>query len=131
MSVKKVPILEDFSWQLPVIDKDLSASPTTPTKGHRYIIAATGSGLWTGHTGDIALCTVGGGSPSWEFVTKSEGMIVWVEDENIFYFYDGSNWITSIGLFDIDINGDLEPVISVQSDNNYELDGNGDIQPKV
>jgi hypothetical protein len=131
VSTKKVPILEDFSWQLPVKDKDLYTPPGSPVKGDRYIIAATGSGLWSGHTGDIALCTVGGGSPSWEFVIKSEGMKVWVEDEDIYYFYDGSNWITSIGLFDIDINGDLEPVTSIQSDNNYELDGNDDIMPKA
>lgn len=92
MSIKKVPILESFTWQLPTKDKDLSSPPGSPAKGDRYIIAATGSGDWTSHTGDIALCTVGGGTPSWEFVTKVEGMICWVEDENLFYRYNGSNW---------------------------------------
>jgi hypothetical protein len=131
MSIKRVPTTDEFTFQLPVKDKDLSSPPGSPAKGDRYIIAATGSGAWSGQTGNIALCTVGGGSPSWEFIIKVEGMKTWVEDENIYYFYDGTNWITSIGLFDIDINGDLEPVTSVQSDNNYELDGNDDIMPKA
>lgn len=92
MSIKKVAVQEEFSYQLPVKDKDLSSPPGTPAKGDRYIIAATGSGLWINHTGDIALCTVGGGSPSWEFVIKTEGMICWVNDENFYYKYDGSSW---------------------------------------
>jgi len=97
MSFKKVAVLEEFSWQIPVKDKDLSTPPGSPAKGDRYIVAATGSGLWSGHTGDIALCIVGGGSPAWEFVTKTEGMICWVEDENYYYIYDGSVWATLLG----------------------------------
>jgi len=88
MATKKVPTLENYQFQPSVKDKDLSAPPAA-TKGHRYIVAATGSGDWTGHTGDIA---IGNGS-GWDFVTKAEGLICWVEDENLFYLYDGSNWL--------------------------------------
>jgi hypothetical protein len=88
MATKKVPTLENYQFQPSVKDKDLSAPPAA-TKGHRYIVAATGSGDWTGHTGDIA---IGNGS-GWDFVTKAEGIITWIEDENLFYLYDGSNWI--------------------------------------
>jgi hypothetical protein len=35
------------------------------------------------------------------------------------------------GLFEIDINGDLMPITEVQSDNNFELDVNDDIEPKI
>lgn len=35
------------------------------------------------------------------------------------------------GLFDRDINGDLEPGTGVQADIYYELDDSGDIMPKA
>lgn len=38
---------------------------------------------------------------------------------------------TWTGLFEIDINGDLEPVTDVQTDAYYELDANDDIMPKA
>jgi len=42
------------TWQPPVITKTLSSPPGGTLVGDRYIVAATGSGPWTGHTGDIA-----------------------------------------------------------------------------
>lgn len=36
-----------------------------------------------------------------------------------------------VGLFDIDINGDLEPVTTNLTDDYYELDGSDNIQPKA
>jgi len=101
MSTKKVPVTENFPFQQPVKDKDLSAPPAA-TKGHRYIVAATGSGDWTGHTGDIA---IGNGS-GWDFVTKAEGLITWIEDENLYYYFDGSNWIVS-NPFNKTISGEI------------------------
>lgn len=35
------------------------------------------------------------------------------------------------GLFDIDIDGNLEPVVGAAADSDFEIDGNGDIQPKA
>jgi len=101
MATKKVPTLENYQFQPSVKDKDLSAPPAA-TKGHRYIVAATGSGDWTGHTGDIA---IGNGS-GWDFVTKAEGLITWVEDENLYYYFDGSNWIVS-NPFNKTISGEI------------------------
>ena len=92
MSNKKVPILEEFEWQQSVIDKDLTAPPGSPAKGDRYIIPTGGSGVWADNIHDIALCIVGGGSPSWEFADCVEGMICWVKDEDLYYRYDGSAW---------------------------------------
>jgi hypothetical protein len=41
-------------------------------------------------------------------------------------------WYDDIrSLFEIDVNGDLEPVTDVNSDPNFELDGSGDIEPKA
>jgi hypothetical protein len=37
----------------------------------------------------------------------------------------------SVGLFDIDVDGGLEPITGTLSDDYFELDGNDDIQPKT
>jgi hypothetical protein len=130
MALNKVPTLENFSWQVSVEDKHLTAPPVPPTKGQRYIIAATATGAWATHEKAIALYT----GSTWEFIAPTEGFICWIKDENLFYKYDGSTWsslTTASALFEIDLNGDLEPVTDVQDDNYYELDGNDDIMPKV
>ena len=35
-----------------------------------------------------------------------------------------------LGLFEIDVNGDLEPITDVGTDPQFELDVNDDIEPK-
>jgi hypothetical protein len=99
MAVKKVAVLEEFTWQLPIKDKDLSSPPGSPSKGDRYIVASSGSGAWSGQTNNIALCTVGGVTPSWEFIIKVEGTICWVEDENVFYKFNGSIWTLLLPVY--------------------------------
>ncbi len=81
MTPYKSPALENFEWQPPVEDKDL-VTPPSHTKGKRYIVGGTG-GAWSGNLGDIALDTGTG----WEFVTKKEGMIVYIKDEDKYYKY--------------------------------------------
>ena len=92
MATYRVPALETFEWQQPVKDKDLVTAPAMPVKGDRYIVAANG-GDWSGGVAkDIAYCTVGGGTPTWAFTTPTEGFIVWVNDEDLYYRFDGSSW---------------------------------------
>ena len=90
MATYRVPVLEDFSWQPPVKDKDLSVAPGDALKGDRYIVGANvASGDdWFGHENDI---TYYDGS-DWQFDTPSEGWQCWVNDEDEFYVFDGSNW---------------------------------------
>ncbi len=83
----------NLEWQPLIKDKDLS-SPPSPVKGNRYIVATTGSGDWTGHTGDIAYYN----GSSWEFTTKKEGLICYVEDEDLLYHYNGSSWTAIAGI---------------------------------
>jgi len=127
----RVPSLNNFQWQTPVLDKDLTTSPAN-TAGNRYIMAACG-GDWTGSTPGYIATGTGSGS-TWIYTEASEGMIVFVSDEDMYYVYVTS-WVTldslSVGLFDIDINGGLMPSANTPADNYYELDGNGDIEPKV
>lgn len=54
MATHRVPTLETFGWQHPVIGAQ-AGPPPTPAKGDRYIINhANPSGAWTGHPYEIA-----------------------------------------------------------------------------
>jgi len=95
MSEYKVPNLEEFTYQQPVIDKDLTSPPGGESKGDRYLVYGTGSGAWSGQDGNIATYNGSG----YDFSAKSEGMIVYVKDEDKFYKY-----ITTWTEFIIDNN---------------------------
>ncbi len=88
MAKYHVPVLEKFQWQQPVLDKDLTSPPAEPSKGDRYLIYGTGSGDWSGHDSEIAYYD----GAAWQFITASEGMHVWVKDEDKVYVYDGTSW---------------------------------------
>jgi hypothetical protein len=183
MADYKVPTLDSFVWQAPVKSASTDV-PTTPLKGHRYLIPSNATGVWATHILDIATYT----GTIWEYKVKAEGIVLWVEDidklyiytgavwteipksaDNNFYFGDGLlndksiiartnqtycpairynadlliwqisnggdsedwNGLGQSGLFDIDMNGDLEPNSSGAIDDVYELDSNSDIQPKA
>jgi len=75
-------------WKLPVIDRDLTAPPGGETLGDRYLVAAGGSGDWSGKDGQIAQFT----DPGWDFTVPSEGMVTSVLDENLQIRYGDSAW---------------------------------------
>jgi len=79
----KTPALHTFSWQQPVKDKDLTAPPGGETKGDRYIVASGGTDAWSGKDNQIATYNGSG----WDFTVPTEGMITWVQDEDVYYKY--------------------------------------------
>ena len=88
----RVPVLEEFEWQQPVADKDLTAPPGSPARGDRYIIASGATGAWSGEDDNIAYCSNATG-PVWLFTEAKAGMIAWVLDEGKHYHYTGSVWV--------------------------------------
>lgn len=76
-----------------VIDKDLATPPGSPVEGDRYIVASSPTGAWTGQAKKIAYYFNGG----WRFITAGEGLFVWVNDEDILYVFDGTNWTAAPG----------------------------------
>ena len=81
MAIYKVPVLETFAWQRPVLG-GLDDPPGSPTKGDRYLIWA-GSGAWIGKTDSIAEYN----GSTWDFITPTPGMAIWsiADDFPIFY----------------------------------------------
>ncbi len=78
-----------LDWQESVKDRDLTAPPGSPSLGDRYIVAAGGSGDWSGLDGHI----VEYNGTSWTDITPTEGALTLVEDEDILVGYNGSAWV--------------------------------------
>lgn len=70
-----------------VKDKDLATPPASPMEGDAYIVAASPTGAWTGHATHVAAFYNG-----WYFIVPWEGLLRYVDDENIRYKFGGSTW---------------------------------------
>jgi hypothetical protein len=79
----------DALVQISVADRHLAVPPASPLDGQRYIVAASATGAWSGHTGKIAAWQDG----AWEIYAPREGFIAWVEDEDIAVAWSGSGWV--------------------------------------
>lgn len=119
-----------------VKDKDLATPPGSPAAGDRYIVAASPTGAWTGHAKHIAYFFNGG----WRFINPGEGLMVWVNDEDLLYVYDGSAWTSSIGpgnMLGVNTSADATNRLAVRSNAalmtalNAADGGNGDFQFKI
>jgi len=80
--------VQGLDWQDSVIDRfdPTSALPVGPSTGDRYISTATANG-WTVNN----IYEYNGAS--WDETTVSEGMSVWVEDEDVQYVFNGTAWV--------------------------------------
>lgn len=90
MATYRVPVLAKFNWQQNVKDKDLGTPAGGESKGDRYIVSANGGAWSDGAAKDIAWWD----GSSWNFDTPTEGWQCWIEDENLYYYFDGSNWVS-------------------------------------
>lgn len=70
-----------------VIDRDLTAPPGGESNGDLYIVGGPATGDWTGQDGNLALYYDG-----YIFITPKEGMVVYIDDEDVYEMYDGSAW---------------------------------------
>jgi len=87
----------DFMVMASVIDKDLTAPPGGESEGDCYIVGASATGDWAGHDDDVAQYYNAG----WVFYTPNEGWKIWVNDEDVYYFWDGSSWTSPAGDGDV------------------------------
>lgn len=91
--------LLDALLQGRVIDKDLTTPPGSPAGGDMYIVGGTG-GDWASHLGHLAIYQEGDAAEpdvteGWIFVVPKSGWRVYVVDENLYYLFDGTNWVIS------------------------------------
>lgn len=72
------------------IDKDLNTPPGSPSDGDLYIVGSLPTGDWASNADEIAFYQSG-----WYFISPNEGVSLWVNDENLFYTWDSSAWVTN------------------------------------
>ena len=82
-------LLIDAVLHLAVISRALATPPSSPGDGDRYLVAASATGAWTGHSGQIAFREAG----SWRFAIPKAGWRLWVQAESLFLLFDGTAWI--------------------------------------
>lgn len=78
----------DCLVQLSVESRALTAPPSAPTDGDRFLIAASPTGAWSGHANEIAAFQDG----AWAFYRPKDGWIAWVADEGALVIYDAGAW---------------------------------------
>ena len=84
----------DTLVQIAVLDRDLSAPPTSPSEGERWIVGASPTGAWAGHANKIAAWR----DDTWQFSVPKIGWLVYVMDENSLLAWDGSAWVAAINF---------------------------------
>ena len=75
-------------------DRDLTAPPGSCSDGACYLVKATATGAWATYDGKLAIAVGANAASGWYFVTvATEGVQLWVKDEDIRIRYDGSAWV--------------------------------------
>ena len=108
----------DAIVHLAVLDRDLAAPPGAPIEGARYIVAASPTGAWSGHTNHIAAFQDG----AWAFYVPLEGWLAWIADEDVLAGWSGSAWAPVTGsinptpLIGVNTTADATNKLAVASD---------------
>jgi hypothetical protein len=84
----------DTLTQLAVLDRHLSAPPSSPAAGDRYIVGAPPTGDWAGKAGQIAAFD----GAAWLFHAPEPGWLAFVLDENGLLAWSGTAWQPTLGL---------------------------------
>ena len=90
----RVPVLEKFSWQEPVIDF-VASNPGSPAKGDRYVL--TGSGAISWYNGS-----------EWKTDAPAAGWRVYNRADGTYWVYDGAAWSNVASAAGLKLNGDID-----------------------
>jgi hypothetical protein len=80
----------DALVQLAVKERNRTAPPAAPEEGDRFLVAASATGAFAGHEGQIALFDLG----IWRFFAPRAGWRAYVENEDLIVVFNGSEWKT-------------------------------------
>lgn len=77
-----------------ILDRNLTAPPSIPADGDRYIVAGAGgtaTGAWAGQEHSIAVYNADTSPGSWDFYTPYEGELVYICDEEVLSVFKPSS----------------------------------------
>lgn len=114
----RVPVLENFAWQQPVISMSLTVPPVSPTKGDRYIVAASATGAWATHDKSIAWYD----GTAWKFDAPAAGWETYNNADAKKYSYSGTTWVND------DVSGKADKVSGATNDHIATLDAAGNLK---
>ena len=109
----------DGIMQLSVVSRGLNAPPGSVVDGNRFLIGAAPTAEWLGQAGMIAFRNAG----LWQFLVPRKGWAAWIEAENIFLIFDGTNWVAppapqflqNMTLLGVNATADATNKVSVNS----------------
>lgn len=107
----------DAAIQIAVLDRTLTAPPSTPADNERHIVAADATGAWSGQANAIATWQDG----AWAFVVPKAGWCVWSAADAAIFVYDGAVWgeasgsAGSVGLLGVNTMASTPNLLSVKS----------------
>ena len=87
----------DALVQLAVQSATDTVPPAAPVDGERYIVPTGATGVWAGQDGNLTVFE----ENSWMFYAPNTGWTVWVVNPGEQRVYDGSDWIVSAGVPDL------------------------------
>jgi Protein of unknown function (DUF2793) len=127
--------IADAIVQLAVISRALTAPPASPVDGDRYLIAASATGVWSTHDGELAFYLDG----AWRFATPRNGWRLWSIDEEKLLAFDGSAWrdvqdideLQGMELLGINATADPANRLTVASPNVLFTHESGDQRVKI
>lgn len=74
-----------------VISRTTDVASISPSDGDLYIVPNTGTtGVFVGQEDNLAWYNAD--TPGWEFTTSTEGILVYVTDQDVYFSYDGALW---------------------------------------
>ena len=78
----------DAAVHLAVISRALAAPPGAPAQADRYLVAASPTGAWIGHAGELAVWLDG----AWRFAGPRAGWRCWSMADSKLLVFDGALW---------------------------------------
>jgi len=112
----------DTLVQLAVLTRDLTAPPSSPAEGQRWIVKTGATGAWAGHVNAIAAWQDG----AWIFSTPQTGWVAFVADEGTLLLWNGTAWgdffstvtsIQNLALLGVGTTADTTNVLSAKLNN--------------
>lgn len=85
-------------FHLSIKDRDLTTPPGSPAAGDTYIVAASPTGAWAGHAGDVAVWVPGTPAGAWTFYTPRTGWVAFIEDETKLSAFYASAWSAGVAI---------------------------------